>query len=83
MIYKAKGDGLQREAIFQKGYTYQIFMYNNPVSKTYLSKRPSLLDDRVMSLFDTVEGKHNQLPMDNLYKLDAYSRQCTIMRKKY
>ena len=26
MMYKAEGDGLQTDNIFQKGYTYQIFI---------------------------------------------------------
>ena len=33
MMYKAEGDGLQIDDIFQKGYTYQIFICDDPVSK--------------------------------------------------
>ena len=51
MTYKAEGDGLQTHAIFQKGYTYQIFVCNDLVSKSYLSNRLSPLDTRVMDLF--------------------------------
>ena len=42
---------------FQKGYTYQIFICKNPVSKTYLSKSMSPLDGRVMKRFDAEEEK--------------------------
>ena len=55
MTHKSEGDGLQTYDIFHKGYTYQIFMCNDTVSKTYLSKRMLPLDDRPMTLFDTVE----------------------------
>ena len=34
MTYTEEGGGLQTYAIFQKGYTYKIFMCNDPVSKT-------------------------------------------------
>ena len=46
---------------------YQIFMYNDTVSKTYLSKSLSPLGGRVMALFDTVEGKNHQYTMYNIY----------------
>ena len=57
MTYKEEGNGLQTYAIFHKGYTYQIFICNYPVSKKYLSKRISLLDDTEMEIFDTEEEK--------------------------
>ena len=58
MAYKSEGDGLQTDDIFQKGYTYQIFICNYPVSKTYLAKRLSLLYPRVMEISDNEEGKN-------------------------
>ena len=33
MTYKSEDGVLHTDAIFQKGYTYQIFMCNDPVSK--------------------------------------------------
>ena len=33
ITHKVKGDGLQTDAIFQKGYRYQIFKCNDHVSK--------------------------------------------------
>ena len=57
MTYKSEDDGLQAYDLFNKGYTYQIFMCNATVSKTYLAKRLSPLDAREMALFDTVEEK--------------------------
>ena len=53
MMYKAEGGGLQAYGIFQKGYTYQIFICNDPLSKTYLSKSMSPLGFRVVELLDT------------------------------
>ena len=33
MTYKAEGGGLQTDNIFHKGYKYQIFLWDDPVSK--------------------------------------------------
>ena len=55
MKYKGGGGGLQRDALFQKIYMYQILMCNYPVSKTHLYKSLSPLYFRVMALFDVVE----------------------------
>ena len=57
MTYKSEGDLLQTDNIFHKGYTYQIFICNGPVSKKHLAKRLLQLDARVMEIFDTEEGK--------------------------
>ena len=38
MNYKAEGDGLHVDTLFQKGYIYQIFMYINTAPKTYSAK---------------------------------------------
>ena len=48
MAYKEKGGGLQTDAIFQKGYTYQIFMCNDHSPKTYLAKRMFPLNARLV-----------------------------------
>ena len=37
MTYKSEGDLLQTDNIFHKGYTYQIFICNGPVSKKTFS----------------------------------------------
>ena len=72
MAYKEKGGGLQTDAIFQKEYTYQIFMCNYPLPKIYLAKRVLPPHARVMAFFNTMEEKHHQLAMDNLYKSDDF-----------
>ena len=54
-------------AIFQKRYTYQIFMCNDPLQKKCFAKRMLPLHLKVMFFFDTVEGKHHQRAMDNIY----------------
>ena len=38
-FYRKKGDGLQTYDIFQNGYTYKIFIWNDPFPKTYLAKK--------------------------------------------
>ena len=57
ITYKDKGDRLQTDDLFQKVYTYQIFMFNDTVSKIYLDTRLLPFDARTMDLFDTAEGK--------------------------
>ena len=72
MKYKEKGDGLKTYAICRKGYTYQIFMCNYPLPEKYLDKSMFPLHYIVMAFFDTVEGKHHQRAIDNLYKSAAF-----------
>ena len=57
-------------------------MCNDPVSKEYLSKRLFPLDPRVMILFDTVEEKHHQQAMDNLYKSATFFKADCNHEKK-
>ena len=71
-MYKTKGDGLQTYDIFHKGYTYKIFICKYPLPKTYLAKRMLPLHARVIVFFDTVEEKHHQFAMDNIYNSDAF-----------
>ena len=42
-------------------------MCNDPMPKTYLPKSLSPLGARGMTLFNTLEGKHYQCAMDNIY----------------
>ena len=67
MMYKVEVYGLQADALFKKGYTYQAFMCTDPDLKTYLSKILSPLHDILIALFDTIEGKNHQCTMDNVY----------------
>ena len=81
MTYKEEYGELQTDAFFKKRYIYQIFMCNDPFPKTYLSKIMFPLSDILIALFDTVEEKHNQCAMGNIYNSAEFSRQRTIMRK--
>ena len=72
MTYKGEGDGLQTDAIFQKGHTYQSFMCTDPVLKTYLSKILSPLHYILMALFYTIEGENNQCRIDHIYNSAAF-----------
>ena len=83
MMHKAEGGGLQTDAVFQKGYTYQIFMCNYPVSKTYLSKRLLPLYARVMALIDNVEEKHHQCAIYNLYNSSTFFKAVYNNEKIY
>ena len=50
-------------------------MCKEPSPKTYLAKRMLPLHARVMAFFFTVEGKHHQFPMDNIYNSDAFFKE--------
>ena len=67
ITYKAEGDGSQADALCDSGFTYQIFMRNDPAPKKYLKLGLSPLHSRVMSLFDTLKETYHHCSMDNLY----------------
>ena len=54
MVYKAEGDWLQTDDIFQKVYTYKIFMWNDPVS-ICLAKSMLPIDAIVTIMFYALE----------------------------
>ena len=81
MKYKAKCDGLQTYAIFQRGYTYQIFMYYDRLPKPYLDESIFPLHARVMALFDTVEENAINAQCIISTTKPTFSRQRNIMRK--
>ena len=66
-MQRAKCDGLQTYALCQKGYTYNFFMCTDTFPKKHLAKRILPLHARVMEFFDTVEEKHYQCAMYNIY----------------
>ena len=72
ITYKAEGDGFQADALCQEGYTYQVFMRNDPAPKKYLKQGLSPLHSRVMSLFDSLTENHHQCAMDNLYNSASF-----------
>ena len=47
-------------------------MCNDPLPRKYLAKSMLPLHARVMGFFDTVEGKHHQCTMYNLYNSAAF-----------
>ena len=50
-------------------------MCNDPFPKTYLAKMMLPLHARVMAFFDTVEEKHHQCAMYNIYNLDSFYKE--------
>ena len=57
-------------------------MCNYLVSKIYLSKRLLPLYAIAMPLFDSVEGKHRQCAMENIYNLATFFRAAYNHNKK-
>ncbi len=48
---KIEGDGFQAYALCDDGYTYQVYMRNDPAPDKYLKQSLSPLHSRVMTLF--------------------------------
>ena len=74
ITYKAEGDGFQADALCDEGFTYQIFMRNDPAPSQYLNEGLSPLHSRVMALFDTVKDEYHRCAMDNLYNSAVFCR---------
>ena len=63
ITYKAEGGGFQEGALFQEGFTYQVYMRNDMADSKYLRQGISPLHSRVISLFDSVKDYHHQCAM--------------------
>ena len=57
-------------------------MRNDPAPKKYMDEGLSPLHSRVMALFDTLEDKHHQCSMDNLYNSVAFCRAAVNHKHK-
>jgi len=82
ITYKNEGDGFQADALCQDGYTYQVYMRNDPAPSKYLNQGLSPLHSRVMALFDSVDDEYHQCAMDNLYNSAAFCRAAYHHDKK-
>ena len=74
ITYKNEGDGFQGDALCGDGFTYQVYMRNDPAPKKYLRQGLSPLYSRVMALFDSLEDEYHQCDMDNLYNSATFCR---------
>ena len=74
ITYKAEGDGFQCDALCQEGYTYQVYMRNDPAPQKYMKQGLSPLHSRVMSLFDSLKDNYHHCAMDNLYNSAAFCK---------
>ena len=82
ITYKNEGDGFQCDALCQEGFTYQIFMRNDPTPKKYREQGLSPLHSTVMALFDTLEDDNHQCSMDNLYSSPSFCKAAANHEKK-
>ena len=60
------------DALYQEGYTYQVYTGNDQAPKNYTKDRLSPLHARVMSLFDALEEDNHRCTMDNLYNSASF-----------
>ena len=74
ITYKAEGDGFQCDALCEAGFTYQVYMRNDPAPRKYLKEGLSPLHARVMALYDSVEDQNHHCAMDNLYNSAAFCK---------
>ena len=74
ITYNNEGDGFQADSLRKEGYTYQVYMRNNPAPLKYLKQGLSPLHLRFMNLFDSLKDEHNHCAMENLYYLTYFCR---------
>ena len=55
ITYKAEGDGFRTDSLCDEGFTYQVYMHNNPEPKKYFKQGLLPLHSRVMELFGAVK----------------------------
>ena len=53
ITYKQEGDGFQDDALCNAGFTYQVYMRNDPLLRKYRKEGLSPLHSRCMALFDS------------------------------
>ena len=84
ITYKAENDGFQADALCDDGYTYQVYLRNDPAPKKYLKQGLSPLHSRTMALFDSLEDDYHHVGMDNLCTtLLHFAEQLTIICERY
>ena len=74
ITYKAEGGGFQADALYNEGFTYQVYMRSDPAPKKYLKQGLSPLRSRVIALFDAVKDSYPNRTMDTLYNPAAFCR---------
>ena len=74
ITYKADGGGFQADALCQEGFTYQVYIRNDPVPSKYLRQGFSPFHLRVVSVFGYVKDDHYQFAMENLYNSAYFFR---------
>ena len=83
IAYKNEGDSFQVDALFQEGYTYQVYMRNDLANSTYLNPGLSPLHLQVMNLFYSVKDEHYHYAIDNMYNLTYFVKLDTTTRRNY
>ena len=82
ITYKQEGDGFQCDALADSGYTYQVYMRNDPPPPKYLKQNLSPLHSRVMFLFDSLKDKYHRVGMDNLYNSASFFKHAYLHPNK-
>ena len=72
ITYKSEGYGFQTDSLCDEGFTYQVYMRNDPVPNKYLKQGLSPIHSRVMVLFDAVKYSYHRCKMYNLYNAAAF-----------
>ena len=74
IAYKAEGDGFQVNDLCHAGYTYQVYLKNEPACSKYLKLCLSPLHSWTMALFDLLKDDYHQVGINNLYNSAAFCR---------
>lgn len=82
ITYKKEGDRFQCGALCQDGFTYQVYMKNDPAPPKYLKQGLSSLHSRLMALSDSVEDEYHHCAMNSLYNSAAFCKAVFNHEKK-
>ena len=82
IAYKRAGDGFQCDAIFENGFTYQVYFCKHSAPPNYINMNLSPLYSSVMALFYALQDKNHVCGMDNLYKSATFCRKAYTHEKR-
>ena len=80
--YKAEGDDFQADALCDVGFTYQVYMQNDPLLRKYRKMGLSPLHSCCMVLCNLVEDEYHKCWMDNLYNRESFCKKVFNHKKK-
>ena len=82
IAYNAEGDGFQADALCQDGFTYHIFIRNDPAPPKYVYQGLSPLHTRVTAQLYTLKYMYHCFTMRKLYNSTSFCSSAYNHEKK-